>query len=109
MTRAAFLFNAQEKRVLVAVPEQGDEFLSVSAGLALAPEPPPRARPVAGVSAGEGFREGFAVHPREHEDVAVFVILDDGGNESVGVEAHGADAEGRAGRRTGGRAGRRTV
>ena len=36
----------------------------------------------------DGGGQGFGVHPGEHEHAAVGGILDDGGHEAVGAEAH---------------------
>src|SRR5262249_25871637 len=49
----ALLVDAEQQRVAVAIEPQLDQALDLARGLALAPQPAARARPVAGLPAGD--------------------------------------------------------
>src|SRR5690242_4354693 len=59
----ALLVDAEQQRIAVAIEAQLDQALDLPRGLALAPQPAARARPVAGLAAGDGLGHRRAVHP----------------------------------------------
>ncbi len=94
---AADLFDLEKEHILIAVGIPAFDFLGVAAGFAFEPELLTGAAPVVHEAGLEGFLEGFAIHPREHEDPAARGVsfrgfLGDDGDESVGgkfeVEFH---------------------
>ena len=82
----AFLIDAEDERVLVAIGEDFDDFLDVAAFFAFVPEPLAAAAEVDGFAEGEGEAEGFLVHEGDHEDGAGDGVDGDGGDEAIGVE-----------------------
>lgn len=97
MASSTDLFDFKEKDVLVAVGVPAFDFLGVTACFALEPELLTGAAPVVHEAGFEGFFEGFAVHPREHQDASTGAVafggfLGDDGDQSVGgkfeVEFH---------------------
>src|SRR5260221_140970 len=58
----------------------------MAGGFALAPARLARARPVGDLTARDGFLQRFAVHPGEHQDLAVLGVLRNHRHETVGVE-----------------------
>ena len=85
----AFLIDAEDERVLVAIGEDFDDFLDVAAFFAFVPEPLAAAAEVDGFAEGEGEAEGFLVHEGDHEDGAGDGVDGDGGDEAIGVEFRG--------------------
>lgn len=97
VTGATDLLDFEEQDVLIAVSVPAFDFLRVAAGFALEPELLTRAAPVVHEAGFEGLFEGFAVHPREHENASTGAFafgsfLGDDGDQSVGgkfeVEFH---------------------
>ena len=82
----AFLIDAEDESVLVAIGEDFDDFLDVAAFFAFVPEPLAAAAEVDGFAEGEGEAEGFLVHEGDHEDGAGDGVDGDGGDEAIGVE-----------------------
>ncbi len=82
------LIHQKQDGVAVTVEAHLLERLQMPGSLALAPEGPTAARPVAGVPVLQGAFDGFPVHPGEHEDVPAVGVLGDGGHQTVGVELH---------------------
>jgi len=81
------LVDDEKDRVSVAIEPRLDEDLDVARRVALAPEFPARARPVADAFGGKRLCERLPVHPRHHQDLAAAPLLGDGGHQPVGVEA----------------------
>jgi predicted regulator of Ras-like GTPase activity (Roadblock/LC7/MglB family) len=91
MAGAAGLLDLKEEHIAVAVRKPAADFLRVTAGLALEPKRFSRAAPIVHEAGFEGLLEGFAIHPREHQDatarhVAAGSLLNDCGNETFGGE-----------------------
>ena len=97
VTGTTDLLDFEEQNVLIAVGIPTFDFLRVATGFALEPEFLTRAAPVVHEAGFEGLFEGFAVHPREHEDASTGIVafggfLSDDGDQAVGgkfeVEFH---------------------
>src|SRR5262245_49906771 len=88
---AALLLDDEQQRVHVAVVVRGAHPLAVARRVALAPVLLAAPAPEPGAALLEGAAERFGVHPREHEHAPGAVLLDDGGNEPVGVEGEGGE------------------
>ena len=82
----SYLLDLGEEGVGVAVVAELDEALGVTAGLAFDPEFLARSAPVRHLLGGEGAFDGFAIHPGQHQNLAVGVILGDARDETVGIE-----------------------
>ena len=82
----ADLLDLDQQRVAVAIKRDVFHGLRVAAGLALHPELLARAAPEMGLAGGEGGLERGAVHPRHHQHAPGGLLLDDRGDEAVGVE-----------------------
>ena len=88
---AADLLDLEQKHVTITVCEPASDSLLVTAGFTLEPEFLLRAAPIVHEARLEGFLEGLAVHPGEHQDAAVRSavaggLLHDNGNETFGGE-----------------------
>ena len=90
----AFLIDAEDEGVLVAIGEDFDDFLDVAAFFAFVPEPLAAAAEVDGFAEGEGEAERFLVHEGDHEDGAGDGVDGDGGDEAIGVEFRGEGGTG---------------
>ena len=66
MAGRADLPDFEHEGIGVAIDVEIDQFLRMSGGIALAPELPPRVRPVGDALCGERLLDGLAVHPRQH-------------------------------------------
>ena len=82
----AGLFDLDEQHVAVAIERDVLDGLRVAAFFAFHPEFPARAAPEMGLAGGDGGFERGAVHPGHHEDATGAVLLDDGGDEAIGIE-----------------------
>src|SRR5689334_74598 len=82
----ADLLHPDQQRILVAVDPHLDDALSVSRGLALAPELGARAAVVPRLAGGERLRHRLLVHVGEHEHLGGRGVGDDARNEARGVE-----------------------
>src|SRR4029077_16941057 len=80
----AFLLDDEEQRVAVAVVVGLAEPLSVTGGVALAPELGAAPAPEHGAALLEGAAQRGLVHPRQHEDLPG-LVLDDRGDQPVAV------------------------
>ena len=85
-----------EQRVGVAVEGRGAHVLHVAGRVALAPVLLTGSRPEGDAALGERAAHRLAVHPAEHEHLAGVLLLDDRGQQPVGVE--GRPVERRAAR-----------
>lgn len=83
---SADLLDFKEEGIGVAIGGPADDLLGVAAGFALDPEFLPGAAPVVHEAGLESGLEGGGVHPGHHEDAARLGVLNDGGDEAVGVE-----------------------
>src|SRR5262245_29845240 len=86
VTGHTLLVYLDEQRVAVAVGEDGLDVLHVPGRLALRPRLSARARPEVGQAAPECRLHGRPIHPGDHQDLAGVRLLDDCGNQALGVE-----------------------
>lgn len=86
---ASGLFDFEEKGVLVAIDVEADDFLGVAAGFAFEPVLLAGTAPVVHEAGLEGGLERGWVHPGHHEDPLGGCVLDNGGDEAVGVVFQG--------------------
>jgi len=87
MAGDATLLDEQQQRVAVTIQAQFAQPLNLSRGLALAPKPLARTRPITGAALGKGRAHRIAVHPSVHQDFAGVVLLHDGRHQAVGAES----------------------
>src|SRR5215207_6784660 len=80
------LLDLHEQRVGIAVERRLAHELHVARGVALAPVLLAGSRPERDAPLREGASQRLAVHPAEHEHLAGVPLLDDGGQQPVGVE-----------------------
>lgn len=85
MARLAYLVDADQERVAIAVEAHGFDILGMSRGITLAPVCPPRTRIKRDASGGEGAMQCLVIHPAEHQHVAGVMLLDDGWHQKVGI------------------------
>lgn len=85
MARLAYLVNADQERVAIAVQAHGLDPLGMSRGITLAPVFPPRTRIERDASGGEGAMQRFVIHPAEHQHIAGVMLLDDGWHQKVSI------------------------
>src|SRR5690349_19192109 len=81
----ADLVDAHEQRVAVAVERHRLDALVVAARVPLAPVLLTAARPEGHAALGEGPAQRLVVHPAEHQHLAAVVLLDDRGDQAMGV------------------------
>src|SRR5262249_56677771 len=86
VTGHALLVYLDEQRVAVAVGEDGLDVLHMPGRLALRPRLAARARPEVCQAAPERRLHGGAVHPGDHQELTGVRLLDDRGNQALGVE-----------------------
>ncbi len=84
----ALLLDDQEQGVAVAVVVRLADPLAVARGLALAPVLLAAAAPEPGPAGLQGPPQRLVVHPGQHEHGARSLLLHDGGDQPVGVEAN---------------------
>ena len=80
----SFLFDLEQQCVSVTVIERFFDELAITAGVALAPQFLAAARPIDPMrpSVRVIFKRLF-VHPRQHQDVAVFGVLGNGRDQAI--------------------------
>ena len=81
-----FRASDNQERVGFAVLVDAHQVEAVSAGCALLPELIAAAAPEGDETGAVGSRDGFPVHEPEHQHFARPGILNDGGNETSGIE-----------------------
>lgn len=78
MAGGADLANAEQDRITVAIDASLDQLLGMTAGISFAPEAFAAAAVIGHAAGFQGGVPSFFVHPRQHQDRAVFGILGDG-------------------------------
>jgi hypothetical protein len=81
------LLDPDQQGVAVAVGGDGADVLDVAGGVALAPVLAAGTAPEPGAAAGQGAPDGLGVHPGDHQDGPVLVVLDDRRDQAGRVEA----------------------
>ena len=85
VTSRARLFDLCQEAVPVAINAHADQTLAVATRFTLDPERLTRAGPIGHVSGPERSFERLAVHPCQHQDVAIRVVLRNDRNQPVTV------------------------
>jgi hypothetical protein len=85
------LLDPDQETVAVAVGGHRADMLDVAGGLALLPVAAAGATPEPGAAGGEGAPDGLRVHPGDHQDGAVGVVLDNRREQAGGVEGEAGD------------------
>lgn len=85
MASRSDLLNAHEQCVAVAVQRDSFDVLYMAGGVTLAPVLSATARPEGYASAGKCSAQCLVIHPAQHEHLAVVVLLDDNGEQSVAI------------------------
>jgi hypothetical protein len=80
------LIDLDQQTVHVAIDAHLSYGLSVPAGFSLDPELLPRPTPVGRSSRIDRLSQRFAVHPSHHQPLSARLVLNNGGNQSVGIK-----------------------
>ncbi len=86
VARRAGLLDLDEQHVAVAIERDVLDGLCVAAFFAFHPEFLARAAPEMRLAGGNGFFQRRAVHPREHQHAAGFLLLNNRGNQSLRIK-----------------------
>src|SRR5579859_109930 len=89
MASDALLVDLQQQRVAVAIDQETLQSLDLARALALAPQAPARARPIADTAGAQGLGHCLGIHPGHHQYLAGIVLLGDGGDQAGPVELDG--------------------
>ncbi|CNV93916.1 Uncharacterised protein [Mycobacterium tuberculosis] len=85
MAGTADLVNRQQYGVAVTIQAHRVNVLGVAGRRALDPLFGTGSRIVSGLTGLQGTGQGLVVHPGNHQHVTAAPLLDDGGNQSVGI------------------------
>ena len=85
MTRRADLLYLDEQAILIAIHRHPLHMLKVPAGLALQPKTLPRPAPIGAFFRLQSPAQRLFIHPRHHQHLPILMILNDRGDQAIGV------------------------
>ena len=87
------LVDRQQNSIAVAVIAQGLDLLNVARGCALVPKFLARSAPVVGLAGRQGLLDRLAVHPGQHQNRAVEIVLGHGCDEAAIVKPNAIEID----------------